>query len=347
MLLQFQDSESAFTSVVNLFMSYIINAVDPEMKSSFACYCNAFMSAMEEEVPDVASYFQENKISVDTILKDWMGSLFARTVSYEKSKRLWDILLLEGPFGIVKISLGILKHYSEKVTDMSATKLYSFLSHLPEKVDIDELAASVRFCSFIDVQIKSVNMAAVDWNIILQNAEDDGDASPEPESESEEEKPKKVESDSEDEKPAPKKVESSSSDSDSDKPAPKKAVSSSSDSSSSEDEKPAPKKPVSSSSDSSSSEDEKPAPKAAPKKESSSSDSSSSEDEKPAPKPAPKKESSSSDSSSSEDEKPAPKPAPKKDSSSDSSSSSDDEKPAPKPAPKKAVSSSSDSSSSD
>lgn len=151
MLLQFQDSESAFTSVVNLFMSYIINAVDPEMKSSFACYCNAFMSAMEEEVPDVASYFQENKISVDTILKDWMGSLFARTVSYEKSKRLWDILLLEGPFGIVKISLGILKHYSDKVTDMSATKLYSFLSHLPEKVDIDELAASVSFFSFIDV----------------------------------------------------------------------------------------------------------------------------------------------------------------------------------------------------
>ena len=145
MLLQFQDEESVFTSVVNLFLKYIINAVDPEMKTSFEDYCSTFNRALEEEVPDVASYFQEQDIKISTILKDWMGSLFARTVAYEKSKRLWDILLLEGPFGIVKIGLGILKYYSDKIVDLSASKVYPFLTHLPEKVNIDELAASVRY----------------------------------------------------------------------------------------------------------------------------------------------------------------------------------------------------------
>lgn len=143
MLLQFQDPETVFTSVVNLFLNYVILAVDPEMKTQFEDYCAAFMRAMEEEVPDVAGYFQEKDVSIATILKDWMGSLYARTVAYEKSKRIWDILLLEGPFGIIKIGLGILKMYSDKVTDLSANKIYPFLSHLPEKVNIDDLAASV------------------------------------------------------------------------------------------------------------------------------------------------------------------------------------------------------------
>ena len=148
MLLQFQDPESVFTSMVNLFMNYIINAVDPEMKSSFEDYCTTFERAMEEECVDVCNYFQENGVSTSTILKDWMGSLFARTVCYEKSKRLWDILLLEGPFGIVKIGLGILKMYSDIITDLPVAKIYPFLSHLPEKVNIDDLAASVCFHSF-------------------------------------------------------------------------------------------------------------------------------------------------------------------------------------------------------
>lgn len=172
MLLQFQDEESVFTSVVNLFLKYIINAVDPEMKSSFEDYCNTFNRALEEEVPDVASYFQEQDIKISTILKDWMGSLFARTVAYEKSKRLWDILLLEGPFGIVKIGLGILKYYSDKIVDLSASKVYPFLSHLPEKVNIDELAASVRYYIVYTIQIKSVGMAAVDWDIILRDVQE-------------------------------------------------------------------------------------------------------------------------------------------------------------------------------
>ena len=32
MVLQFQDAESAFTSTVNLFSEYIVDAVDPERK---------------------------------------------------------------------------------------------------------------------------------------------------------------------------------------------------------------------------------------------------------------------------------------------------------------------------
>lgn len=338
MVLQFQDAESAFTSTVNLFSEYIVDAVDPERKADFKDYCTAFESALGEEVPEVASYFSDKEVESAVILRDWMCSLFTRCVSFEKAKRLWDILLLEGEFGLVKISCGILKYYQEEITDMSPEKIYAFLKHLPEKVNIDKIAQS----------IKSIQLAQVDFDLLMQSAKEaHEDDTPEP-ADSDDEKPaKKIESDSEDEKPAKKEIESSDSDSDSDvkmvtTKAAKKVVSSSD--SSSEDEKPAPKKVESSSSDSS--DDEKPAPKPAPKAESSSSDSSSSEDEKPAPKPAPKKvETSSSSDSSSDDEKPAPKPAPKKvETSSSSDSSSDDEKPAPKPAPKK-VETSSDSSS--
>ena len=143
MLLQFQDEESAFTSTVNLFTQYILNAVDSDMKSKFANYCAAFNLAMDEEVPNVKHAFQENKVEVMTILKDWMCSLFTRCVDFEKAKRLWDILLLEGPFGIVKISLGILKMFADQIGDMSAKEVYAFLKHLPDRVDIDELAKSV------------------------------------------------------------------------------------------------------------------------------------------------------------------------------------------------------------
>ena len=313
MVLQFQDAESAFTSTVNLFSEYIVDAVDPERKADFKDYCTAFESALGEEVPEVASYFSDKEVESAVILRDWMCSLFTRCVSFEKAKRLWDILLLEGEFGLVKISCGILKYYQEEITDMSPEKIYAFLKHLPEKVNIDKIAQS----------IKSIQLAQVDFDLLMQSAKEaHEDDTPEP-ADSDDEKPaKKIESDSEDEKPAKKEIESSDSDSDSDvkmvtTKAAKKVVSSSD--SSSEDEKPAPKKVESSSSDSS--DDEKPAPKPAPKAESSSSDSSSSEDEKPAPKPAPKKVETSSSSDSSDDEKPAPKPAPKKvETSSDSSS---------------------------
>ena len=72
-----------------------------------------------------------------------MGSLFTRCVNYEKAKRIWDILLLEGPFGIVKIALGILKLFEGNVTELKAKEVYAFLQHLPEDMDIDELANSV------------------------------------------------------------------------------------------------------------------------------------------------------------------------------------------------------------
>ena len=143
MLLQFQDEESAFTSTVNLFTQYLSNAVDPEMKDKFKEYCAAFGSAMDEEVPDVRSAFQDNKVDIAVILKDWIYSLFTRCVNFEDAKRLWDILLLEGSFGIVKIALGILKMFAGELCDMRNKDVYAFLKHLPAKLDIDELAKSV------------------------------------------------------------------------------------------------------------------------------------------------------------------------------------------------------------
>ena len=73
-----------------------------------------------------------------------MGSLFTHCVDYEKAKRIWDILLLEGPFGIVKIAMGILSLFSSQLTDMKAKDIYAFLHRLPEDMDIEELASSVR-----------------------------------------------------------------------------------------------------------------------------------------------------------------------------------------------------------
>ena len=72
-----------------------------------------------------------------------MGSLFTHCVDYEKAKRLSDILLLEGPFGIVKIALGILRLFDGQLTSMKAKEIYAFLHRLPEDMDIEELANSV------------------------------------------------------------------------------------------------------------------------------------------------------------------------------------------------------------
>ena len=54
-----------------------------------------------------------------------------------------DILLLEGPFGIVKIALGILRLFDGQLTGMKAKEIYAFLHRLPEDMDIEELANSV------------------------------------------------------------------------------------------------------------------------------------------------------------------------------------------------------------
>lgn len=111
MCLEFQDAETAFSSAVNLINEYILIAIDPERKAEFKQYQVAFESALSEEVPEVANYFSENNVESSVILRDWMCSLFTRCVNFEKAKRLWDILLLEGGFGLVKISCGILKLY--------------------------------------------------------------------------------------------------------------------------------------------------------------------------------------------------------------------------------------------
>ena len=111
MCLEFQDAETAFNSTVNLINEYIITAIDSERKGEFKQYITAFESALAEEVPDVAGHFSENEVDSGVILRDWMCSLFTRCVDFEKAKRLWDILLLEGGFGLVKISCGILKLY--------------------------------------------------------------------------------------------------------------------------------------------------------------------------------------------------------------------------------------------
>ena len=67
MVLQFQDAESAFTSTVNLFSEYIVDAVDPERKADFKDYCTAFESALGEEVPEVASYFSDKEVELSLI----------------------------------------------------------------------------------------------------------------------------------------------------------------------------------------------------------------------------------------------------------------------------------------
>ena len=141
MLLQFQDEESAFTSTVNLFTQYLSNAVDPEMKDKFKEYCAAFGSAMDEEVPDVRSAFQDNKVDIAVILKDWIYSLFTRCVNFEDAKRLWDILLLEGSFGIVKIALGILKMFAGELCDLGVDALIGSHPHVIQPYECDSTHA--------------------------------------------------------------------------------------------------------------------------------------------------------------------------------------------------------------
>lgn len=71
MLLQFEDVESVFTSTVNLFLQYIVDAVDPKNKDKFADYCSTFKSVLEEQLPSVASYFEEKDVDPTVLLKDW------------------------------------------------------------------------------------------------------------------------------------------------------------------------------------------------------------------------------------------------------------------------------------
>lgn len=71
MLLQFEDEESVFTSMVNLFLQYIVDAVDPKNKEKFEEYCSVFKKVMEEVVPDVAAHFEEKEVDLKVLLKEW------------------------------------------------------------------------------------------------------------------------------------------------------------------------------------------------------------------------------------------------------------------------------------
>lgn len=71
MLLQFEDEESVFTSMVNLFLQYIVDCGGPQEQGEVRGVLLRLQEGDGGGGADVAAHFEEKEVDLKVLLKEW------------------------------------------------------------------------------------------------------------------------------------------------------------------------------------------------------------------------------------------------------------------------------------
>ncbi|CAG2110726.1 unnamed protein product [Medioppia subpectinata] len=139
MLLLNMESEPAFVCLANLLNRQLLVSFFRVNQTVMNAYYKTYEEFFKENLPKLYKHFNEQKLSPDLYLVDYIYTLFSRSLPLDIASRIWDLFLRDGEEFIFRAALGILSMYYEVLLNLDFIYLAQFLTKLPEDIDSDKL----------------------------------------------------------------------------------------------------------------------------------------------------------------------------------------------------------------
>ena len=111
-----QDELKTFTMLANLMdVSTIIRKYYNVDHAIITKYTNQLCKLIEETLPQLHEKIEEEGIIIESILFEWIISMFSNIFPLDLSLKLWDEILFHGEFYIIKIGLTIFGIINERI----------------------------------------------------------------------------------------------------------------------------------------------------------------------------------------------------------------------------------------
>lgn len=152
MLLLYLDETEAFTCLVQLMSKRGVNDFFSLERDSINTYVNIFNFFFQKNLPLLYKHLQEEGLSSEMFLMDWLLTMFVKPLHLDLAARVWDCYLAGDELIAMKLALGILRLYAPTLCTMEMVDARTYLTHLPQDLDFNRLWESV---SHINVSLKT------------------------------------------------------------------------------------------------------------------------------------------------------------------------------------------------
>ncbi|XP_068182999.1 TBC1 domain family member 12 isoform X2 [Antennarius striatus] len=95
-------------------------------------YFAAFEVFFEENLPRLFSHFQDNNLTPDLYLIDWIFTLYSKPLPLDVACRVWDVFCRDGEESLFRTGLGILRLFQDVLLQMDFIHIAQFLTRLPD-----------------------------------------------------------------------------------------------------------------------------------------------------------------------------------------------------------------------
>ncbi|KAL7861426.1 hypothetical protein SRHO_G00128670 [Serrasalmus rhombeus] len=157
------DAFIAFANLLNKPCQMAFFRVDHDLMLK---YFAAFEVFFEENLPKLFQHFQNNSLTPDFYLIDWIFTLYSKSLPLDVACRVWDLFCRDGEEALFRTGLGILRLYQDVLLQMDFIHSAQFLSRLPENTPAHTL-----FTCIANTQMLSNNRR---WNQVFSALMKDG-----------------------------------------------------------------------------------------------------------------------------------------------------------------------------
>ncbi|XP_076142373.1 TBC1 domain family member 12 isoform X2 [Alosa pseudoharengus] len=123
------DAFIAFANLLNKPCQMAFFRVDHDLMLK---YFAAFEVFFEENLPRLFQHFQNNSLTPDFYLIDWIFTLYSKSLPLDVACRVWDVFCRDGEEALFRTGLGILRLYQDVLLQMDFIHSAQFLSRLPD-----------------------------------------------------------------------------------------------------------------------------------------------------------------------------------------------------------------------
>ncbi|KAK5854399.1 hypothetical protein PBY51_015471 [Eleginops maclovinus] len=131
LILNLEEAEAfiTFANLLNKPCQMAFFRVDHELMLK---YFAAFEVFFEENLPRLFNHFQDNNLTPDLYLIDWIFTLYSKSLPLDVACRVWDVFCRDGEESLFRTGLGILRLFEEVLLQMDFIHIAQFLTRLPE-----------------------------------------------------------------------------------------------------------------------------------------------------------------------------------------------------------------------
>uniref|UniRef100_A0A158R5Q7 Rab-GAP TBC domain-containing protein n=1 Tax=Syphacia muris TaxID=451379 RepID=A0A158R5Q7_9BILA len=138
LVLQMEPYE-AFIAFANLLNRPLMLAFYRLRQPQMTVYFIAYDQYFDQELHTLHAHFDELDVRPDLYLIEWVYTLYAKSLPFDVTCRVWDMFLRDGEEFLFKTALGILRLYERQLLTMDFDEVVQFLTHLPDTLNAAEL----------------------------------------------------------------------------------------------------------------------------------------------------------------------------------------------------------------